>query len=596
MRRFLIFLLLLAPSLHATKAHEAYTQALAHDQAGEHAAALKWYQQALARDPLFMPAWFSLGIHHAAQHAFFQAVHCFEKASALAPDCPEICYNLGLAHASLDNHEQASKQFTNALRYNPAYTKAAEQLAQITKHSETCVQHNQRPSPTAPRNVHTITEYKELTQKAIDAEQYTQACAYLTEAFAYGHPNPTEAFELACLCTQLGMTQQAIAGFNQVCAVSPGNKAALYNIAFNHKIAGDIDTAIAIFQDLITQHPDYSNAEFSLARAYIKKGDFIPGWQHSIPYFKESGKYAPELRAFLANNTLAGKKVLLRPEGHFGDTIQFIRHAQTLKERGAIIIACIQPELIPLLSPCDFIDHLIPLGSTIPQHDASATLMSLPAILQVTEETIPKTVPYLFPDEELVAYWKNYLADKTDHFKIGLCWQASVHNDASRPPIARRGVPLSLLYALGSMPNVSLFCLQKIDGMSELDKAPAHFVMHCFDTTFDGPHGRFMDTAAVMKNLDLVITVDTAIAHLAGALGVPVWVMLPYETDWRWIEGRTDSPWYPTMRLFQQPAPFDWESVAENVINAVRSTLDSAAAQSIQYTPHTGCHGPISIH
>ena len=123
------------------------------------------------------------------------------------------------------------------------------------------------------------------------------------------------------------------------------------------------------------------------------------------------------------------------------------------------------------------------------------------------------------------------------------------------------------------MENVSLYCLQKMDGLDELKNAPDSFVLHQFDEDFDGSHGRFMDTAAVMQHIDLIITVDTAIAHLAGALGIPVWVMLPYETDWRGIQDRTDSPWYPTMRLFQQPKPFDWDTVANQIINTVRAIV-----------------------
>jgi hypothetical protein len=213
----------------------------------------------------------------------------------------------------------------------------------------------------------------------------------------------------------------------------------------------------------------------------------------------------------------------------------------------------------------------LPCGTALPGHDASATLMSLPAIFYDDEKTAPDQMPYLYADPALVEYWREQLSTDTN-FKVGICWQADIKNDIpSKLPIARRGVPLSSFAPLASLKGVSFYSLQKYDGMDQLDKT--NFPLNVFDQ-LDDYAGPFMDTAALIKNLDLVITVDTAVAHLAGALDADVWLLHPYATaDWRWICHRTDSYWYPTMRIFKQKKPFDYDGVMKEVFDALQEKI-----------------------
>ena len=236
---------------------------------------------------------------------------------------------------------------------------------------------------------------------------------------------------------------------------------------------------------------------------------------------------------------------------------------------GATVIAKVQKPLVQLLSQCPYIDQVISAKTPTPAHDASASLMSLPAIFNDNENSFPHTIPYIFPSQSLMSHWKKELSNNS-LLKIGICWQADVYNDSSRLPIARRGISLEKLYQLSSIKNIQLYSLQKNDGVEQLTNMPNNFPLHVFDNSFDVKNGSFMDTAAVMMDMDLIITVDTAAAHLAGALGRPVWLLLPYATDWRWIISRTDSPWYPTMRIFKQKKPFDWDSVIQEVYNALK--------------------------
>jgi len=391
-------------------------------------------------------------------------------------------------------------------------------------------------------------------------ELFTDAITCYEEIIVYEPRNANAWFNLGNCYLALGFGEKALTAFNTIShALS-----AQYNAAYTHKTIGNLDKAIEGYTAIINNNPDYEPAHLALGIAYITRGDFECGWKQHERHLKRNGKNADALRALLKNNNLTDKNILLRPEGGLGDTLLFIRYAERLKNMGAhITVACPQ-QLIPLLSRCAYIDTLLSCDSPTPYYDADATLMSLPAIFNDTDQSAPKKIPYLYADPTLVAHWQQQLANDTN-FKIGICWQVDVHNDASRIPIARRGCPLKYFTILNTIPGVSFYSLQKYDGTEEISTMPTDFQLHTFDN-LDETTGPFMDTAALMKNLDLIITVDTAIVHLAGGLGCPVWLLHPYATaDWRWLAHRTDSYWYPTVRIFKQQQPFAWDEVMKKV-------------------------------
>jgi hypothetical protein len=198
--------------------------------------------------------------------------------------------------------------------------------------------------------------------------------------------------------------------------------------------------------------------------------------------------------------------------------------------------------------------------------------LSLPGLLGTTLATVPADVPYLFADAKLVEQWRQEMLSYSG-FKIGIAWQCNPKEDQRRDRGARRSLPLAELAPLGRQAGVSLFSLQRGAGTEQLPQAASLFPVSDLGSWIDEGCGAFIATAAVMKSLDLVITCDTAIAHLAGALGVPVWVALPFASDWRWLLHRHDSPWYPTMRLFRQSEPADWTPVFERITGEVRKLL-----------------------
>lgn len=397
-----------------------------------------------------------------------------------------------------------------------------------------------------------------------DNEQFKAAIACFEEIVGQSPTDINAFFQLGYCYLAIGEKEKAINAFETVLACDPTSIPTKYNLAYTYKTFGDIDKAIELYQEVIELDPNYDQAHLAIGFAYITHGDFEKGWEQHIRYLRQSGKNGDELRALLATDDVAYKTILLTPEGGLGDTINFVRYAQSLKNMGADIVVACQKQLVPLFARCDYIDQIVLSEAHIPPYHARATLMSLPAIFEDSDETVPQTVPYIFADPALVEHWKKQLAHDTN-FKVGICWQVDVHNDQSKLPIARRGYPLESFAQLADLENVSFYSLQKCDGLEQLATLPSDFNLHVFEN-LDEQSGAFMDTAALMKNLDLIITVDTAIAHLAGALGCTVWLLHPYATaDWRWIHGRSDSYWYPTMRIFKQHEPFGYDGVIQEV-------------------------------
>jgi len=267
-----------------------------------------------------------------------------------------------------------------------------------------------------------------------------------------------------------------------------------------------------------------------------------------------------------SGGSLSGKTILIWAEQGFGDTLQFIRYAPLVKERGGVVVVECQKPLADVLLRCTGIDRLIAAGDELPQFDVQAPLVSLPGLFGTTMGTIPAHVPYVFAEPGLIEVWREKLRH-VNGLRIGINWSGRVDPG----PHKQRDIPPEHFLGLGAVPGVRLISLQKGGG------DPSLALRACamdFGDELDTAHGAFMDTAAIMMNLDLVITSDTSVAHLAGALGLPVWVALPFVPDWRWMLDRSDSPWYPTMRLFRQKSRGDWAGVFREIGAALRERVE----------------------
>jgi len=339
-------------------------------------------------------------------------------------------------------------------------------------------------------------------------------------------------------------------------ASRPGNPETHNNLGQALEAAGRVDEAIAEYRQAHALRPDFAAARFNEALALLRQGDFAAGWRLYEWRFRAVGRRTlvrtfPE-PLWLGATPLAGKTLFVHYEQGFGDTLQMLRYLPLLAARGARVLVEVPPALADIAATLRGSPAVVVEGAPVPAFDLQCPLMSLPLACGTTLASIPADVPYLFAPEPDRKAWQDRLGTRT-HRRIGLAWSGSAGNTAA---MRQRSLPLEHLLAW--LPAGAEFhSVQKDyrDGDPERLAADGRIRDHAASLR------NFASTAGLIDQLDLVITVDTAVAHLAGALGKPVWVLLPFVADYRWLLDRGDSPWYPTMRLFRQPAFGDWASV-----------------------------------
>jgi len=341
-----------------------------------------------------------------------------------------------------------------------------------------------------------------------------------------------------------------------------------YNMAMTYEKIENYTQAIHLLKQIVQHKPNWALPHLNLAFDLLITRDLTNGLREYEWRWQATGqkKAAPTMPAWDGSDP-NGKTILIYAEQGLGDTLQFIRYAKLLKEHDARVLVLPQKPLIPLLKLCPYIDHVIETDK-VPPFDYHIATMSLPYACKTTVATIPASIPYLYAHQELIAYWHTKLQHDTN-FKIGICWHGNPRyaDQAHQQVVKAKSIPLHYFESLSILPNISLYSLQKMGGEAELNTI--NFKVHTFDGDFDNTHGRFMDTAAVIQNLDLIITIDSSVAHLAGALGKPVWLLVPTPNDWRWFLYSTDTPWYPNMRLFRQPTRGNWQQVMQDVAKAL---------------------------
>ena len=399
-----------------------------------------------------------------------------------------------------------------------------------------------------------------------DQQRYDEAVAAYQNAVRL-QPNFPIAFNnLGNTLRQQRRLKEALASFDQALRLRPDYVNAIKNRATTLLWEGFIDEAVTTYERVMQLAPDDAETHKNLGVVRLLQGRFAEGWPDYEWRWKLSDTTPPAFpQPRWDGASLDGRTILLTAEQGLGDTIHFVRYSAVLKQRFdcRTIVAC-QRALLPLLQSCAGIDRLVAQGDEPSDFDVWAPLLSVPAALgHNSPADFPAAVPYLSPDAARVAEWHDRLK-AFGGFKIGLAWQGNPQHQADRI----RSVPLAEFAPLGKLHGVRLFSLQKGVGVEQLDTIGARLEIERLPDDVDSA-GAFVDTAAMMRNLDVVITSDTAIVHVAGAIGVPVWVALPLVPDWRWLLGRDDSPWYPTMRLFRQTTVGDWPSAIAKIVAAL---------------------------
>jgi Tfp pilus assembly protein PilF len=363
---------------------------------------------------------------------------------------------------------------------------------------------------------------------------------------------------------KLNRPAEAVQSYDRVLQAVPHNPEVLNNRGNALRALNKLDEAHASFAAAIRHAPDYADAHWNLGLSLLLAGDYQHGWQHYEWRWKSELK--TEQRYFsqplwTGQQTLTGKTILLHAEQGFGDTLQFCRYTSLVKALGAKVILEVQPQLAKLLADLQDVDVLMSRGDALPAFDFHCPLLSLPKAFNTELGAIPNRQAYLNADSKRSNIWRDRLGAHTS-LRVGLVWAGSTGHKNDH----NRSIPLQALTPLLKQ-NARFYSLQKElrDGDRQLiNKHPQleHLGKYIKD---------FTDTAALINLMDVVITVDTAVAHLAGAMGKKVWILLPYSPDWRWLLARDDNPWYQSARLFRQTAIGDWESVVSRVQQALQS-------------------------
>lgn len=369
----------------------------------------------------------------------------------------------------------------------------------------------------------------------------------------------------------LGEFDAAISHFRRALRSKPDDYHCHSELGFALHAIGSVAESGASFKRALALNPGAPDAHFHLSIPLLNSGDFERGWAEyefrpERIAFEQSGVFAqcPEWRG----QDLAGKALVVRGEQGFGDTIQFARYVPLLAARGATVVLFARPELLPVLAALPGVSQLGSHGN-LPAADYCCLLGSLPGCFGTTPENIPATIPYLAPPAASVERWRGRF-DGVNGLRVGLVWAGSPTHSNDR----NRSMALAELAGLGKIPGVTFFSLQK--GPAAAQTASSGLILVPLADQLQD----FGDTAAVLMQLDLLVCVDTSVAHLAGALGRPVWLLLPTGLDWRWLSRRDDSPWYPTMRIFRQEEPGDWAGVAERVGRALTERVATVPGAS----------------
>jgi len=546
--------------------------------------AIKHYKKAIEINPQNFKGIFELANTLYINSRFDEAIEIFDKAENICPQYCQIYFNRSLCHMQKKDIEKTIGDLKKAIEVNPEYEKAHNQLGlllhqnnrdyEAIKYLKKMLQKNPTSFQTtfllakSTRNIDNLQGAKQLFQKAYKMR-----------------PDSTILIiELANTLNMLNEVEAALALYKKALKNNPNQPNIQYNYAYTLKKMGRVEESLEIYQQVLKEKPDYAQAHFSLALAYLLLGNFKEGWKEyewRWKAYKETKKSFD--KPAWDGSDPAGQTILLCAEQGLGDTFQFIRYAKLLKERGATIIVQTQRPLTTILKLCNYIDVVVPRGKALPHFNCYVYLMSLPLLFKTTVDTIPDIVPYLHADPQLVQYWKEKLS-KDNNFKIGICWQGNkgYRTQALKHAVAAKSMHARLFKPLAELPGVSLYCLQKMNGEEQLKEID--FKIHTFGPDFDKSHGRFMDTAAIIKNLDLIITVDTSICHFAAALGAPVWTILPLPADWRWMLHTDKTPWYSNMRLFRQKEINTWEQIIQQMVQELCSILDIPNPQQ-QNTP-----------
>jgi len=495
------------------------------------------------------------------------AEQLYRQVLRMTPGHRDALHMLAVAIAQQGRREEAAEIFRQVISANPrdalALSNYANVLRELGRH-EAALDMLDRALALDPRDPERWNSRGLILQSLA---RFDEALQSVDRALAFGPGHPGAMRNRADLLQSVGHYREALAAYDRLLEYMPEDAGLWSNRGVSLRNLGKLEASSQSFERANTLDPGMKAALFQIGLNHLLAGDLTRG----LPLY-ELRKEMPEPVEFrcypqplwTGREDLRGKHLFAYVEQGLGDTIQFYRFIRQVKERGAAVTLSVYGPMMQLLKCADPPCALIGWGEVPSRFDYHIPLMSLPLALGITLDTIPAPRRYLAAEPERVADWATRIGH--DGFRIGVAWRGN------KAVFGAEGkeFPLGALARLGGISGVRLISLQKDPG-----PLPEGLMLERFDD-FDQGGGAFVDTAAIIENLDLVISADSAPAHLAGALGATVWVALKHVPDWRWLLGRDDSPWYPSMRLFRQTEPGNWDSVFRDIHTALGQRIGRA--------------------
>ena len=540
--------------------------------------AITAYQKAVSIKPDYAEAYHNMAIALQSQNQYALAVENCRKAVSIKPDYAEAYNTMGFSLEKQQKYDQAIEYYRKALQLKPDFAEAYNHLGVVLNIQENPAEaiENYKQALISDPNYAEIHNNMGIALKA--EGKFKEAISCFEKAIQL-EPDFAEAYyNLANSLRDETRCKEAIKNYKQALRLKP-DFAEAYNhlgIVLNAQggFAESIQNLEAIenYKKALQLKPDFAEAHWNLALVLLRTGRLIEGWKEyewrrnpslSIP------TYPHELKAPLWNGScFKGKKLLVHYEQGLGDTLHFIRYLPMVKAKGGTVILEVRKPLYKLLQNFPGADEIVEASfdnKPSAKYDYHVSLMDLPKIFSTTLETIPSKIPYIKCCQKKAEYWRKKLA--TSDFKVGIVWAGS----PSHGNDSNRSCSLKYFESLTRIKEVRLYGLQKGQAAEQIEKFTDEIKITNLGNEFED----FTDTAGVIENLDLVISVDTSVLHLAGAMGKPVWALLPFAPEWRWMLNRKDSPWYPSMKLFRQKKWGQWKTVFRKVAEEIREIVSN---------------------
>jgi tetratricopeptide (TPR) repeat protein len=499
---------------------------------------------------------------------FEESLADFDRAIALAPNLADTYANRAAILRNLGRPEEALASCDEAIRLAPdaaeAHNNRGSTLHDLGRFQEALSSFDRAialKQDLLQAHTNRGSVLRDLG-RLDDALACCDAVIAVQPNLANGHNSRGNALR------DLGRFAEALTSYDAAIALEPALAVAHANRGSVMSDLGHFEDALASYEKAIALNPEFTETYKNQSMCYLAMGDYERGWETYEWRWHVRGaepKHNLPGHPWLGDVPIAGKTILVHGEQGLGDSLQFCRYVPLLAADASVVLDVSRP-LVRLLSGLKGVTRVVASGQPLPRFDAWIPMMSLPLVFATTIETIPAQIPYLHADQARSATWKQRFAALPGR-KVGLVWAGSPRSENPRAPNAdrRRSITLQHFAPLAAIPGLCLISLQKGGAAAQARTPPTGMTVHDWTGELDD----FADTAALIEALDLVISVDTSVVHLAGALGKPVWVLNRYDRCWRWLRGRMDSPWYPTARLFTQASSGDWSSVIRDVAAAL---------------------------